>query len=107
MAIETICQQLEPSGNLNQKIAKLVKKGLDDRIIKSLDIVRITGNDKIHPGQINNDDDISVAIAMFELCNYIVDRMIIQPQKIDELFNKLPQEKKDAIEKRDLKKVDI
>jgi len=107
LAIELLCSEIIPSGNLNTKIGKMVEQGLDIRIQKALDIVRITGNNKIHPGQIDADDNLSIAISMFDLVNYIADRLIVQPAKIDEMFADLPTEKKEQIEKRDKQKEQV
>ena len=101
LAIELLCTEIIPNGNLNTKIGKMVEQGLDVRVQKALDIVRITGNDKIHPGQISEDDTIEIAKSMFELVNFIVDRLIIQPSLIDEMFSKIPENKKEQIENRD------
>lgn len=107
LAIENLCTDLVPSGNLNTKIGKMVEQGLDVRVQKALDVVRITGNDKIHPGQISEVDTIEVAKSMFELVNFIVDKLIIQPSKIDNMFSGLPEEKKEQIKKRDIQKVEV
>lgn len=94
LAIETLCNDIIPTGNLNNKIRKMVEMGLDIRVQKALDIVRITGNEKIHPGQIDDNDTIEIAKIMFDLVNFIVDRLIIQPKTIDDMFNNLPTEKR-------------
>ena len=54
-----------------------------------------------HPGQIDLNDNRDIAASLFELLNIIIDEMISEPKKIEEMYNKLPASKKDAIAKRD------
>lgn len=91
----------EKGKNLNDDIGNLVKKGLSAKIQRALDSVRVIGNNAIHPGELDLKDDVETAAYLFELVNMIVEVMISQPQKVDMLFEKIPGEAKEAIEKRD------
>jgi hypothetical protein len=70
-------------------------------IQKALDIVRVIGNESVHPGQIDLNDDPAVTSKLFELVNFIATKMITEPKEIDRLFEGLPPGKKEAIQKRD------
>jgi hypothetical protein len=102
LAIQKLCKQLGESGeNINDDIGKLVKKGLPAKIQQSLDIVRVIGNESVHPGQINLDDDKNTAYKLFDLVNIIANTMITQPKEINNLYNNLPTEKLKGITERD------
>jgi hypothetical protein len=102
LVIQKICIHLGESGkDINKDIASLVKKGLSSKIQKALDIVRVVGNESVHPGQIDLNDDPATTTKLFELINIIAETMITQPKEIDKLFDGLPDEKKAAILKRD------
>lgn len=102
LCIQKLSQQLGEKGkDLNQDIANLVKNGLSERIQKALDIVRVIGNNAVHPGVIDLKDDLETAIELFKLVNFIADIMISQPKNIDELFETLPEPQKEAIKNRD------
>ncbi|MEK3699342.1 DUF4145 domain-containing protein [Paenibacillus sp. FSL R10-2199] len=102
LALQHLCQHLGGDGkNINDDIAKLVKGGLDVRIQKSLDIVRVTGNNAVHPGQLDLIDNTEISARLFSLLNFIVDAMVTQPKQIETFFKELPQGARDAIEKRD------
>ena len=88
---------------IDDDIAELVKRGLDTRIQKALDIVRVIGNEAVHPGTIDLRDDKSTAIELFALVNLIVETMIAQPKHIERMYDALPASKREAIEKRDKK----
>jgi len=104
LVIQKLCKELGEKGkNINEDIANLVKKGLPDRIKKSLDIVRVIGNEAVHPGQIDLKDEIETVERLFELVNLIVEDRITQPKHIDQLYEKLPENKRKAIEERDKK----
>jgi hypothetical protein len=102
LCIQKLCAFLGESGtNINSDIAALVKKGLNPKIQKSLDIVRVIGNEAVHPGTIDLRDNIEVAIQLCKIINIVADAMITQPKLIDSMYSALPEEKKEQIEKRD------
>ena len=103
LAIQKLCKHLGEKGeNINADIANLVKKGLPSKIQKALDIVRVIGNNAVHPGQIDLKDDNETAEKLFSLVNLITEVMITQTKHVDDLYDKsIPKEQKEAIDKRD------
>ena len=102
LAVEKLCKHLGESGDkLNDNIASLVKKGLDADVQKAFDTVRIIGNNSVHPGQIDFQNDEKTARSLFDLVNVIVDSMISQKRKIREMYKNLPIDSRQSIEKRD------
>ncbi|WP_338709052.1 DUF4145 domain-containing protein [Paenibacillus amylolyticus] len=91
----------EKGENINEDIKNLVRNGLDLRVQKSLDIVRVTGNNAVHPGVLDIVDNSDIAARLFGLLNFIVDAMITQPTQIDSFFSELPEGSKEAIARRD------
>ncbi|WP_275451912.1 DUF4145 domain-containing protein [Clostridium botulinum] len=84
-------------------MASMVSKGLPREVQQALDIIRVTGNDSVHPGEINLEDNEDMVIKLFSILNFIVDKLIVEPKEMEEVFNWLPDSKKRAIEKRDKK----
>jgi len=91
----------EDGNNLNGAIGNLVKKGLSERIQRSLDIVRVIGNNAVHPGQIVIEDNTEVAMSLFKITNLIVDGIITKSKEIDELYDNLPEGVRNQITRRD------
>jgi hypothetical protein len=105
LCIQKLCKHLgEDGNNINTDIGNLVKKGLPPRVQQSLDIVRVIGNNAVHPGQINLNDDMETAAKLFVLVNIVADVMITQPNEIDNLFNSLPPNQLEGIATRDKQK---
>lgn len=101
LGIQILCKELGESGtNINSDIKHLVAKGLPPIVQQSLDIVRVTGNEAVHPGQIDTDDP-KVVGSLFELTNIVVQYMISLPKQVSELYSTLPEDKVDAIQNRD------
>jgi hypothetical protein len=105
LAIQKLCAFLGGTGdNINADIAMLVEKGLSIKIQQALDIVRVIGNDAVHPGTIDLKDDAETASKLFGLINLIADAMISQPKHVDEMYKALPLAMLKGIEERDRRK---
>lgn len=102
LAIQKLCKELGESGkNINSDIANLVKKGLPVEIKQALDIIRVVGNNAVHPGELSSDDVAEVSTSLFELINTIVEERVSKPKKLQELFSRLPEGARKGIENRD------
>jgi hypothetical protein len=102
LAIQKLCIHLGEKGkNLNDDIGELVKKGLPVEVQRALDVVRVVGNNAVHPGELSQDDVASVADKLFAATNFIVQNRITQPNDLATMFGNLPQGAQDAIAKRD------
>jgi hypothetical protein len=66
-----------------------------------LDIVRVIGNESVHPGTIDLRDEPETAVQLAGLVNFIAEAMITQPKEIDKLYDSLPESKREAIDRRD------
>lgn len=104
LAVQKLCIQLGEKGkDINTDIGNLVKNGLSPTIQQALDALRVIGNESVHPGQIDLRDDPATAQALFRLLNKIAETMITEPKQIQEIYDKIPDAKKKAIEDRDKK----
>ena len=63
--------------------------------------VRITGNNAVHPGEIDVRDNRELADKLFNFVNIVADIMISQPKAIDAVYGEMPEGARGAIEKRD------
>jgi len=103
LAIQKLCIPLGGKGkNINDDIQTLVSKGLPVTVQQALDVVRVIGNNAVHPGQIDVDDP-DVVEKLFSLINLICEYMISMPNRVGSLYSSLPDDCKKAIEKRDVK----
>lgn len=102
LAIQKLCRELgEPGKDLNKDIGALAAKGIDDQVQKALDFVRVIGNNAVHPGRMDLRDDRGTAETLFMLLNLIAERTLTQDRKTDEVYEKLPEGARKAIEERD------
>ena len=102
LAIQKLCKELGEKGkNINDDIGRLVAKGLPTHIQQALDIVRVIGNEAVHPGVIDVGDNPEIAMELFGLVNEIVEDQISKKKRIEARYYSLPKTKLDAIENRD------
>lgn len=102
LCVQKLCAHLGESGeNINKDIGALVQKGLPIEIQQALDIVRVVGNNAVHPGEISPTDVATVSATLFELVNYIVEDRISRPAKLATMFSSLPAPALAGIAKRD------
>lgn len=102
LGLQKLCKHLGAEGkNINTDISTLAQDDkISKQLIKAADIVRITGNNAVHPGTINDEDFDDIAIKLFDLLNIIVRQGITEPKEVDELFNKMPDGPRQAAENR-------
>lgn len=104
LCIQKLCVHLGEEENINNAIASLVKKGLDIQIQRALDVVRVVGNEAVHPGELDLKDDNDTAIQLFGLVNFITHELITRPKELEKLYSDLPPSKLEGIETRGDKK---
>jgi hypothetical protein len=103
LCVQKLCKQLGEAGdNLNADIASLVQRGLDVHVQQALDIVRVVGNNAVHPGQLDIRDDRPTATTLFGLVNEIAEDLLSKPARVKALYEKVvPETARAAIAKRD------
>ncbi|MCF3128440.1 DUF4145 domain-containing protein [Acinetobacter soli] len=103
LALQKLLKHLgEPGENINSDIKSLVSKGnLTSDIQRAADTIRITGNNAVHPGTMNDEDVDHVAAQLFGLINFIVKKTITEPKEIESLYLSTPESARAAIDRRD------
>jgi len=102
LCIQKLCKDLgQPGKNINDDIGALVANGLDSLVQKALDAVRVIGNNAVHPGQIDLQDDRATAETLFKLLNLITEKTISEPKHVNEVYASLPPGTLEQIKKRD------
>jgi hypothetical protein len=87
---------------LDDAIATLVREHrLRAEIQQSMDVLRVVGNNAVHPGELDLRDDKDTTLALFDLINLVVDQLISQPRRVAELYARLPAGARQAIDRRD------
>lgn len=105
LSLQKLCVHLGEKGkNINDDIAELVKKGLAQEVQQALDFIRISGNNAVHPGEINLEENPEQVVVMFDMINFIVEELIHRPQIRATRFASLPADSLAAITKRDAPK---
>jgi len=103
LALQKLLKQIGKEGkNINQDIKDLVSDGLSPKIQQALDLVRVVGNNAVHPGQINLDDNSDVALKLFQILNFVAEELITKPKELEALYNEtVPEETREQIRQRD------
>lgn len=103
LALQLLLKQLGKSGgNINNDIKELVADGLSPKIQQALDLLRVVGNNAVHPGQIDLNDGRDIAIKLFHVLNFIADEMLSKPKELELLYvDVVPDETKQHINERD------
>ena len=104
LLIQILMKDLQQSGkNIDQDIATLAKEGkLRPTTIKMFHTVRIAGNEAVHPGEIDFEDDAEIANALFYLINMIMFDAVTYDNYAEAMWQKMPESKRKAAEARDL-----
>lgn len=106
LALQMLLKQIGKDGKkINDDIKELVSEGLSPTIQQALDLLRVIGNNAVHPGQINLDDNAEIAQKLFSILNFIADELITKPKELEKLYADLiPLETQEYIRQRDKQK---
>ena len=108
LCIQKIAVRLGGKGNnLNEDIGKLVELRLiPGSSQQAHDVVRVVGNNAVHPGVIDLKDNKVIASSLFGLVNVIVETTIAGPKHVKNIYESIvPESARKAIEKRDAPKL--
>ena len=102
-SLEELIKELgEAKGNLKKRIENLVdKKKFPPEIQKALHTLRIFANEGgSHVGVIDlsGQDNKDTVDNLFGIMNFIVQRMVSDPKVMEDLYSRIPEEKKKDIE---------
>lgn len=101
LALEKLLPQVgAKEAKIDKMIGELVGNGIPKEVEKALDGMRVIGNEAVHPGTIDIQDNPDIASALFKLLNFIVDRMITQKKDIEEIYDLIPESKLQGITDR-------
>lgn len=103
LCVEKLCENIEGK-TLNDKIKNYVASSGNIKIQRALDSVRVIGNESVHPGELDLNDNRDIAQSLFKIVNFIVSEFISKDKLINEIFSTLPQDKIKGIENRDIKR---
>jgi hypothetical protein len=103
LVLQKLFVHLGETGDINAAITSLIKRGLDPIVRDALDSVRVIGNEAVHPGQMDLRDDLETVSELFYVINFITEKMITEPKKLKAIYDKLPPEKRAAIDARNAK----
>ena len=92
--------QGEKGKNINEEIKKLVKTGIPVFLQQYIDACRVIGNNAVHPIELDLNENKELAEALFPCMNIIVEKLVSEPRRAQELYDRLPDGARNAIEKR-------
>jgi len=102
LAIQKLVDELRPGkGGLDEKIGLLVEEGeIRRKLANMLDVVRVTGNNAVHPGQIDLNDEPERVDTLFRLVNAIVEGTIALDVLVSDAMASLPENDLKGIDQR-------
>lgn len=107
LALEILLPQLgAKKSNINNMIAQLVsEKKAFLQVQKAMDVLRVIGNDALHPGIINieKEDSKPISLALFKMLNYIIVETKESEEMVDGMYSVLPESLREKINERSVK----
>lgn len=105
VSLEELTEELGTTKTkLFDRIGELKAKGLPEKVIQSLDTVRIYANEGgSHVGEIDltGEDGPEIVESLFKLVNFIVEKTITEQKEIENIYSSISLEKIKSIKNRD------
>lgn len=101
LCLQQFLNKQEIAGNsIDQQTQELIHRGIPNHIIQYIDSCRIIGNNSVHPGEIDLNDNTELASFLFPIMNTVSEYLVSEKKKADQIFNSLPSGAILAVEKR-------
>lgn len=103
LCIQKLCAVLGAEGrNINADIKQLLAENKITPIVqKAMDTIRISGNESVHDGELRLGDDPELVASLFDFVNLVAHEAITQPRIVEEMLNRMPEDKLAQIKIRD------
>ena len=102
LGLQTFLQELGIPGNrINAQIAHLAGQGLAEELRQGLDYCRVVGNEAVHPGTIDLNDNRDMAMFLFVCFNMLVSELVTKKKQMKTFHDMLPAHLRAAADKRD------
>lgn len=99
LALQKLLNQVlgdEAKSTIDANIKLLKEKYASASLIKALDVIRVFGNESVHPGTIILEDSPDDAEYLFVVLNMIVEQFFTQQRRLEELFEQIPEQKRNV-----------
>lgn len=95
LALQKLMPHIGGEGkNIAKDINTLKENGkIDSTVYDALESLRLVGNNAVHPGKINIDDQPEYAQGLFSLLNYVIEELISRPNRAKKFRDSLPIKK--------------
>lgn len=101
LCLQQFFNEQKIAGNsINDQIKELIRRGMPEHIIQYVDSCRIIGNNGVHPGEIDLNDNTDMASSLFPIMNLIIEYLVSEKKKASQIYNSLPPGAVQAAERR-------
>ena len=100
MCIESLCKEVTGKRKFDDAIRELERQGIPKEIATAMDVVRLTGNEVLHAGQLYGSDDAKTVARPFRLASLIVNWAITEKRELQELVAAIPKDRLERIEQQ-------
>jgi hypothetical protein len=106
VAVDVLLREVVPGAgrkSLNDVIGMAVANGLTPAVQQALDVLRVVGNDAVHPESIvlDEQDPEAKVVSLSKLMNLVVEQLVATPRLAGEMLETLPETAREAIARRD------
>mgnify|MGYP003361758233 CR=1 FL=1 len=99
--LEKLLMKITGKDNPSEAIRLIAQAGADPTVIKSMEILRITGNKALHGYAIAADGDNAASFSsLVELISLIIEERITRPKRVEQLYNNLPKEEREKADRK-------
>lgn len=96
-----LADQFPNAKDLNKAIGEASKSGLTSEVTDAMDVLRFSGNEAVH--EIRNEDNEGTVTSLYGVVALSVDQLISQKRRIRDMFERMPDTVRKAIQDRNKK----